>query len=699
MRERTPAAADLLVAGLILWGLFVAWHTQRGIAWGAYLAAREAGPWAIAPRAILEHAAHLAGLLTLTGALVGTGHWALRRLKALPEDPWEALSFSFGLGYGIWGTSLLLLGLAGLWRPPLLLALGAAAAAPAWLSCWSLLRGLRARGWSRPSGFAAAAAALFVLAWLYNLRYAMVPETFYDALEYHLALPSRWLLEGRLVPTPENSYAGIPGLPWMLYGLCLAADPWGILAGMLHASMLPWCAAALLGLSRRLGLPGAGPLACALFGLTPVVMGESFRVSVGMEWAFLQLLALGAFFGALAGTPGSGRPALWGAFTGMAMACKYPAWLLPAAFAPAWLCLRRAGLAGRPSRRDWALAAGALLVFLLPWIAKNIAHYGNPLYPFFHERFAVAEHMPGWRVISAAGTDLGSLLTAKGLAHWLAHPWRFLRPPGDMAESTGPAYLFLLPLLLWSRPPPAFRALGWFCLAAWLPLSLLSELTRFFIPHLAPLALLLAGAAFSVEPAAARSALASAALALCAALGGAWAVLDAFQVAKLRVFSGERPKGDFLAHTRASYPTPGYAAAAYLNRRAAPAERVLVFGDARSFYLRRPALAATPDQASILEVWANAAGDARRLRERFRARGVGWILVNHGEIFRNRFALRFSPRGLAALTEFWKRCTLKEFEVREMPDRWVAAYRVLEEDEAAAPHPADDLFAAYKRSE
>jgi len=65
-----------------------------------------------------------------------------------------------------------------------------------------------------------------LLIWLSVLAYTLIPETFYDALEYHLSLPNLYLLHGRIIPTPENSYSGSPGLPWMLYGWTLAFDSW-----------------------------------------------------------------------------------------------------------------------------------------------------------------------------------------------------------------------------------------------------------------------------------------------------------------------------------------------------------------------------------------------------------------------------------------------------------------------------------------
>ena len=74
----------------------------------------------------------------------------------------------------------------------------------------------------KPDALGSCAGALIVLIWLYSLRYALIPETFYDALVYHLALPAQYILHGGIYPTPSNSYSGIPALPQMVSGLALA---------------------------------------------------------------------------------------------------------------------------------------------------------------------------------------------------------------------------------------------------------------------------------------------------------------------------------------------------------------------------------------------------------------------------------------------------------------------------------------------
>ena len=48
-----------------------------------------------------------------------------------------------------------------------------------------------------------------------------MPEIFYDALVYHLALPDLYWMRGGITPTPENLYSGLPLQASMLYALAL----------------------------------------------------------------------------------------------------------------------------------------------------------------------------------------------------------------------------------------------------------------------------------------------------------------------------------------------------------------------------------------------------------------------------------------------------------------------------------------------
>lgn len=698
----------LIVTATLVWAIVVLNRIVSGEDFGRYFSRWIVLDFAIVPtaHALAGHLKRLLAAALITLSLLGVGRLLLRASRFVAHNPWEEMALSYGLGYGFMGTLLVLLGLCGFWSGGFLTAVLVASAALSVAGLrelfWSVRRALERMGSSpRPDALSSCAGAFIVLIWLYSLRYALIPETFYDALVYHLALPAQYLLHGGIFPTPLNSYSGVPALPQMISGLALAIEPWGIAASILHSSLLLWCCAALIGLSKRLDRPKAGVLAALIFAATPVVMGESFRVSVGLEWALMELCCLTGLIAIVEERSESSMPAvvLAGCFLGFAMTTKYPAWLLALAVIPplAWGRLSTAEERKRFAMRLLALAVISAAL-IAPWMLKNLFFYGNPLYPFFHERFAAAgSSVPDWRQISAAGSDLHRLITPAGLWGYLTHPWAFLKPAEDLTQTIGPVYVALLPGLLLFPLERRGKLVALFAVTAWIPLSVLSSHSRFFIPHLAVVALLIAHLIEGLETRWAATAFRTGALglALLSALG--WAIMDSNQ-AKLPVYLGVKSFHDYLAHTVVSYPTPPYAGYQFINEKTPANAKVLIYSESRGFYLNREAILSSPDQLTALESWADQTDDAAGLARKIRQEGVSFILVNGAEMTRLKQAPRVTPTGLRVLDAFWKRYTERVFGVLDPRDRWVAVYKVLDDAQAAQPHLVDDLFGQYLKN-
>jgi len=696
----------LIVAATAVWAIVLVGRIASGQEFGRYFDRWLGFDFAIVPtaHAAAGHLKHLFAAATITLSLLGVGRLLLRASRFVAHNPWEEAALSFGLGYGFVGTLLFLLGLCGFWSGRFLTALLVALAVVSVTGLRELfmsVRGAFAQTGTKspgPDALNSCAGALVVLVWLYTLRYALIPETFYDALVYHLALPAQYLLHGGIYSTPANSYSGVPALPQMLSGLTLAIEPWGIAASILHCSLLLWCCVALIGLSRRLGRSKAGVLAAMIFAATPVVMGETFRVSTGLEWTLMELCCLTGLLASAEEQSGTSMPAvvLAGCFLGFAMATKYPAWLLTVAVIPLLAAGRLPTEEERKSFMARLLVCGAVAAALIaPWVLKNVFFYGNPLYPFFQEHFAAAgTSVPDWRQISAAGTDFHRLLTPAGFLDYLKHPWNFLSPAEEIAQSTGPIYLALLPGLLLFPFERRGKLVALFAAAAWIPLSVLSPLTRFFIPHLAVTALLVAYLIEGLESRKVAMSFRAGALGLAALSALGWAIMDSNRP-KLPTYLGAKDFNDYLAHTVISYPAPPYAGYQFLNEQTPANAKVLIYSESRGFYLKREAILSSPDQRTALESWADQSADAAVLARKIRQEGVSFILVNGAEMTRLKQPPRVTSAGLRVLDDFWKRYTERVFGVRDPRDRWVAVYGILDEAQAAKPHTVDDLFGQY----
>ncbi|MFH1725054.1 MAG: hypothetical protein ABII00_10595 [Elusimicrobiota bacterium] len=673
--------------------------------------------WEMSVGALAGHLLYLAGLAWLTVVFAGCGLVLCRAAGLRFSNPWEGLAFSFALGSGAWAYLFLFLGLAGLLYRPLLLALLIAGGLYA---LWEFRKGIPAKDGSFLAPFRGdwrvwAFALLLLVHLVLLLPYALVPETFYDSLEYHFGLPNLYLLRHRIGPTPDNSFSGVPSIPGMLYGWGLVLDRWGIVAHLLNFSFLAWIVVALVGLGTRLGSPVAGLAGGAIFSLIPAAASVSYMSTIELGWGFYQLLCFPAFLSALESPERARERKAWlvvcGLCLGLAMATKYLAWALPFALLTLLFGLRRSDAGLRCGLRELGLVFGTGALTLLPWVIKNIVFYRNPIFPFLHEFWASAsEVMPGWRYLGSGATFQWDKLGLWGYAReYLLAPWRMVLYQGKPADSLGAVVLALAPLLALVRLPDRARLLGWFALGCWLPFSFIVHLPRYFVPFLPLLSLLVGLAVCRPGVRWLRNALAAC---VCVALLAGGLALWRWTVPRTRwpVFTGRKSFAEFLSHAdEYYYPAPLYPAAEYLDKHAAADARVLVFGESRGFYLRRDHIASTPMQVTVLERWANASASGRELKRRMEARGITHIIVNHADIVRQWSAFRFSRKGKRSLDEFWRRYTLKVFQAgperfrpetgRDRLDRWIVVYRVLSEDEAERDHPTDDLFEHYKAQE
>ncbi len=265
----------------------------------------------------------------------------------------------------------------------------------------------------------------------------------YDALSYHLPIVQEWIAAGRIEPLEHNVYSYLPsfvesafyfmavmtdapgpsgtGEPWGL----LADDGWRVLSAQwLHAGitvLAAWIVAGLAGaLGERAGFDAlrrrvAAGIAGSLVLATPwvVVVG-----SLAYNEMAVVALGAGALGACLLGSVGPVvRGAIVGGLIGIACGAKPtalfmlgpPIGIIMLAFAP---------------RKVWGglvvggVIAGALM--LGPWMIRNAAYGGNPVFPYATGIFGTA-HWTGEqaaRFASAHHFD-GTLLDRIRTALWI----------------------------------------------------------------------------------------------------------------------------------------------------------------------------------------------------------------------------------------------------------------------------------------
>jgi hypothetical protein len=445
----------------------------------------------------------------------GLGRLALRIVRPpLARDSAESIVFAMGLGLS--GISLLTLGL------------GLAGLLNRWLFLFILIVGLgaevvlriresgselrsaaairltgknqRSKAPVKESGqlmFRVALAAMIpflLVMWLGS----MSPETDFDVRAYHFEGPKEFFLQARITRLPHNVYTSFPFHNEMLVllGMVLEQDwYWGALAGKcVMFAYAPLTALGLYAAGRRWFSPAAGWIAALVYISTPWIdrLTTIAYVESGLLfYLFASLLALLIAIERMkAGEPSARLVFLAGLLSGSGMACKYTGALQ--VVAPIGAAIVLASWFTRTDARSRVRAvATTAMVFAMgvgvtigPWLLKNVAETGNPVFPLAYSIFGASQWSPE--------------LNAKFVSGHTTHsPRTLFQCLGDVTANndwSSPLWYALAPLALFVRSRRVM-ILGLWAFACYLFLtwfSLTHQIDRFWIPMI-PVLCLLAG--------------------------------------------------------------------------------------------------------------------------------------------------------------------------------------------------------------
>jgi len=629
------------------------------------------------------------------------------------------LLFSLGLGFGALSLLTLGLGFAGLLTKGALLALlgaGLAAGAARFKADFSpqLARLTADAGTIKFSGFdrillfalALSAASIFIL--------GLTPEIFFDSLVYHLGTPAYYINEGRVLASHDNLHSASPLLMQMIYaaGLLLSDDT---LPKLLHLASGLFLCGTLFAMGRRYGSVTAGLAACLIFCSVPM-MGMNLGttgVEIGSAW-FTALAAYALFlFSAREG--GEARLLdrtllLAGVFAGLASGTKYPA-LFTVVAGMAVIFLRRPSEGGGRSvtafKQAVVFGVAAGLVFS-PWLIKNLAFHGNPLYPYFAKIFGGQLVDPfKWAVLNSDcfSRDLRAAFgSLAGFGQFLFHPWYLTMSGAGNADFLGPFILLCAPLpFLFRLEKPALRHLALYVAIMWGLWAFSTSMPRYMIPTLALMSLL-----FSVLIAgAADKALKWTMLGLLLVVSlysAQWVnKIDESQEGWQVVF-GLQPKAEYLAVQHSTYPAPYYAAMEYMNAALPADSRVLFVGESRGFYCERKFTASSVYDENPLFRFAGASATPEELQAKLKAAGYTHLFLNLAEGMRLKDSYRLLPwteESIKVFNGWWAKYVSQLWsDVRQTQrDYRLLFVYTINDAPGAGPAAQNHLYDIYLRSQ
>ncbi len=529
------------------------------------------------------------------------------------------LKFCFESALGIFCLNGLWMGLGlnGLWFKPLVLVLGMVLAFWALLDFW--WEGLRV-SFETPQGLYLSITLLALAFVGLNVLQVMLPETYFDALVYHLSALQFWSFHHGIVDIPGNLYDHFPfGAELYLWnGFYLGGSQ---AAKFLNLYVFVLTALAAGAWVSEKGAVAAGGLTTASILFLPLLSTTTWATQNDVFVAFFLLLFVYALTRSL-----ENQKAQWfvaaGLMGGVAWGAKYTALLGLAAAMIVWALLTPPGWL-RVNLGRWTLMKILILLLLMPWLIKNYVFTGNPLYPYLSH----------WLGGQALPQDNLNALMLDHDAPWVMNhsvwEWLVRVLTGNLDKTIAPLLLAFVPyLFLTGHWKEAVRYLWCAGLLYLLFGFAVSHQLRLVIPALV---LLLTAMGWVLNALDVEKVRAWAWVVL------AFGILSFVSLARVGVYyyhlgemaTGFKTEKEYLATTP---QTQSYYALTVAAQVLTPVhDRLLIVGDARTLYYPRDFYPNSAFDRQLLVKLAQTEKDSDGIRHRLKELGIDDLVVSGEE--------------------------------------------------------------------
>jgi hypothetical protein len=591
-----------------------------------------------------------------------------------------ALGLDLGLGILSWSLFWLGTGLVRLWFPAFLGFVGILAAIPAIrlvfkekdkISFWKTSPGC---GWMLKT---LGLTAIFYVLWA--VLQSLLPETFYDSLNYFLGIPQFWIFQHGITDNPAHAYSGmfLGGSLYFTNGFYFGGTEAAKLLSLTFVLLCGVFAGAWAG--EETGKTGG--LAAFLLVVTfPLLYLNGWAVRVDGLLTLEMLLFFYSFWRFLEERHLKGfQP--WGFLS--ALLAGFAVTIKPTAVIGIGSAFLASFFAGprltRKGYRVWIGMAGWTLLVSAPWLLKNWAYTGNPFFPY-------GGHWLGGRQFSPVGDS--ALLNdnqefvswGSDFKSWVTFPWRLLMPGNEPSQFVGPLVMVLFPLLLVVRFKSPSRQFWGLTAVFSIILGLcVSHLLRFIMPAFLLFFLLSATLLEKKNSPWGRSvillALFSSVLCLPFFLNASAQYYD-----EAGIWLGLETRSQYLGRM---VQNPYQDLVEWTDQNLPPNAHLLIAGDTRGLYYRRPFLANSVFDEPILEKVVRESADADEVAERVRRLGLNYAVVNIPEgirVSQDYHLYDMTPaeweRLNTYLAEYWCPIYFKDFR---------AVYEILPPGSALSP--------------
>ena len=413
-------------------------------------------------------------------ALMGwMGHRTLRVLGAVRTSSSMALCLEMALGIFFWVLFWLGLGLTRLWFGPIWLGamiLTSLGAIPDLFHSVKNFRNIKKPDF--PLWFI----GLIVLYGFIAVIHALLPEIFYDTLNYFLGLPQFWFYQHGISDNTQQLYSGF------FYGGSLFYMGGWVLAGtegakLLSVAVWAFCSILAYGWAQELSGKRAAVMAAAVVLTFPLLYLNAWAVRVDGLFTFVSLLFLYTLTKAFEDDLKNKRCewlVLSALFAGLAVSVKPTALVVVVAVILVLIVRRERNLKGY---WGFAVLVFTLLGLLLvgPWLLKNWIFAGNSFFPY-------GFFWMGGRSLAVNGynhllhDNRQFLPMDQGLWSYVNLPWRLTMPDMGDDQMIGPLVLAFLPGIFLFKLKEPQKFLLWVLVVSFVLGFSLSHMLRFSMP-------------------------------------------------------------------------------------------------------------------------------------------------------------------------------------------------------------------------
>jgi hypothetical protein len=211
----------------------------------------------------------------------------------------------------------------------------------------------------------------------------LTPLMFYDLQAYHFLAPAQFLMTGTLNHIPWNAQTNTPLTMQLVLGLSLSVDRSGDVAKLILALFGCLAAVGAYEFIRPAGVRSALLAALCVLSFPEFLLIQTFGA---VDLAIAGLMIFGAVWARqLFFEDGKdGAAVLAGLSFGLAIGSRYQAivlvsWIVLTFVVGAALIHRR--FPGLLEMKKVAIVATLVTLIVVPWLVRNYAHVGNPVFP------------------------------------------------------------------------------------------------------------------------------------------------------------------------------------------------------------------------------------------------------------------------------------------------------------------------------